>query len=321
MKLLIATAFVATAMGASLTEQFAGFEAKYNKKYNTVAEREHAMDCFAQNLKKIENLNKVNNVHGVNLFADECPEEFAVRLGYRGQNRTISNPAPLYSAEQLEKILKEVDSIDWVTKGAVTPVKDQGRCGSCWAFSSTGSMEGQEFVSKGKLTSMSEEELVQCSHSGNMGCNGGLMDTAFKWVISNKGIDSESDYPYTSGTGKTGTCDSSKLSNVVATYSSFKDLPHDEAQMAAWVAQNGPLSIAVDAQQHWQTYTGGIVNNCSGKQLDHGVLIVGYGTDNGVDYWKVKNSWSKSWGEEGYIRLARGSDQCGLTQVPCTIQV
>jgi C1A family cysteine protease len=181
-------------------------------------------------------------------------------------------------------------------------------------------MEGQNFLKTKKLVALSEEELVQCSNNGNMGCNGGIMDDAFQWVITNGGIDSENDYPYTSGGGNTGSCVTNKQSNDVAKFTSYKDLPNDEDQMAAWVAQNGPLSIAVDASSGWQQYAGGIVSDCDGQQLDHGVLIVGFGTAGSTPYWIVKNSWGTTWGENGYIRLQKGTNQCGLNQMPCTIQ-
>lgn len=162
---------------------------------------------------------------------------------------------------------------------------------------------------------------MQCAKNGNMGCNGGLMDNAFQWVISNGGIDSESDYPYTSGTGITGSCKTAKESKHVAKFSAYKDVSKSETAMATFVAASGPLAVAVDAESGWQTYSGGIMKTCTGKQLDHGVLVVGYGVDASVDYWIVKNSWGASWGESGYIRLQRGTNQCGINQDPSSITV
>jgi len=149
------------------------------------------------------------------------------------------------------------------------------------------------------------------------------MDNAFKWVIQNGGIDSEMDYPYTSGNGNTGTCDNSKLKNIVAKFSSSADLPNDEAQMATWLATNGPIAVAVDAEQYWQTYKSGILTTCNGRSLDHGVLAVGYGTDSATstDYWIVKNSWGTVWGEAGYIRLQKGTNQCDINAMPSSIKV
>jgi cathepsin F/cysteine peptidase B len=145
------------------------------------------------------------------------------------------------------------------------------------------------------------------------------MDNAYSWLVSNKGgaIVTEAAYPYTSGSGSTGSCKSVSGMAVGSTISGHKDITHSEAQMATFVSTGGPLPIAVDASRHWQTYTGGVVSTCTGTSLDHGVLIVGY-TD---QYWIVKNSWGASWGESGYIRLAYGSNQCGLNQSPTAATV
>merc|ERR1719183_386935 len=198
--------------------------------------------------------------------------------------------------------------------GAVTPVKNQAQCGSCWAFSSTGSLEGAMFVATGKLISLSEEDLVQCNSITDHGCQGGLMDNAFDWVQQN-GICSEEAYPYTSGSGTTGTC--KKTCTPIVTITGHTDVPsNDESALKAAVSQQ-TVSVAIEADKSaFQLYKGGVLDNSAcGKQLDHGVLVVGYGTD-GKDYWKVKNSWGASWGEKGYIRMVRGSNQCGIGNQP-----
>ena len=207
-------------------------------------------------------------------------------------------------------------SIDWVAKGAVTPVKNQAQCGSCWAFSTTGSLEGAHFLELGKLVSFSEQELVSCSSSaGNHGCQGGIMDNAFNWINQN-GIVHEDTYPYTSGGGNTGTCDQSKVAQATTFLKSHVDVPNEQ-QLLGGVAGR-PVSIAVQANQPaFQMYSGGIVKSGCGNQLDHGVLIVGYGTDGGVDYWKVKNSWGPTWGDQGYLRIIRNKGMCGIGQVSC----
>jgi len=205
-------------------------------------------------------------------------------------------------------------SVDWRTQGIVTPVKDQGQCGSCWSFSATGSVEGAYAQKTGKLVSLSEQQLVDCSTAqGNQGCNGGLMDYAFQYIISNNGITTEANYPYTA-TGPNA-CQTSLASQTAATISSFQDVPQsDENALQSAVAQQ-PVSVAIEAdQQAFQFYSGGVLTAACGKNLDHGVLAVGYGTDNGVNYWLVKNSWGSSWGEQGYIRLVRGQDQCGIAE-------
>ena len=215
-------------------------------------------------------------------------------------------------------------SVDWVKNGAVTPVKNQGQCGSCWSFSTTGALEGAYYVAHGTLESFSEQQLVDCDNRKNggkdMGCNGGLMDNAFAWIEKNGGLCTETAYPYTSGTTKTaGTCD--KSCSVVANsdISHFVDVPanSDADMMAALVQQ--PVSIAIEAdQKDFQLYKSGVFTGSCGTKLDHGVLVVGYGTLDGVDYYMVKNSWGTTWGDNGYIRLGRGASfnsgagQCGM---------
>merc|ERR1719171_2283681 len=170
------------------------------------------------------------------------------------------------------------------------------------------------FVSTGKLISLSEEDLVQCNSVTDHGCQGGLMDNAFNWVQKH-GICSEESYPYTSGGGTTGTC--KKTCKPIVTITGHTDVPSkDEKSLKAAVSKQ-PVSVAIEADKSaFQLYKGGVLDNpACGKQLDHGVLVVGYGTD-GKDYWKVKNSWGATWGEKGYIRMARNKNQCGIAQQP-----
>jgi len=206
------------------------------------------------------------------------------------------------------------DSWDWRTKGAVSAIKDQGQCGSCWSFSTTGSTEGCHQITTGTLVSLSEQNLMDCSiPQGNQGCDGGLMTQAMDYIISNKGIDTEASYPYTAEDGTT--CNYQQ-SNLGATLKSYTNVASGDEGALLSSVNMGPVSVAIDASQSsFQFYSSGVYNepNCSSSQLDHGVLAIGWGTDSGTDYWLVKNSWGTSWGQAGYIWMSRNAgNQCGI---------
>lgn len=287
---------------------FTHWAKQYQKNYD-VEEVFERLNIFESNFAKVVAHNEANKgwTMSLNQYADLTADEFAAH--YKGFIPRNNAHLRSKNTPDFPKGLKTADSIDWVEKGAVTAVKNQGQCGSCWAFSTTGSIEGAHQIATGDLVSLSEQELVDCAGSaGNQGCNGGLMDDGFEWVIKN-GVCSESDYPYSA---KKGTCQM-KNCNSAASITGYKDVPQGDEDALLSAANIGPVSVAIEADQSsFQFYSGGVMSGLCGKKLDHGVLLVGYGTENGQDYWKVKNSWGASWGEEGYIRMIRGQDQCGI---------
>jgi len=270
----------------------------------------HRYRIFKSNLDFINNHNAKNlsYVVAMNQFGDLTIEEFSKY--YLGTKITY-NGRMYHSAPNA----KLPTSFDWVSKGAVTHVKNQGQCGSCWSFSTTGSTEGCHFLKTGTLNSLSEQNLMDCSTSyGNNGCDGGLMTQAMQYIISNKGIDTESSYPYTAQDGTT--CNYN-AANSGATLASFVNVQTgDENDLQSKVAL-GPTSVAIDASQSsFQFYSSGVYSDpdCSTTSLDHGVLAVGWGVDaTGGPYWKVKNSWGAAWGLNGYIWMARNDgNMCGI---------
>ncbi|EFJ18470.1 hypothetical protein SELMODRAFT_153766 [Selaginella moellendorffii] len=273
---------------------------------------------FKDNLRFIHGENEKNQGYflGLNAFADLTNEEFrAQRHGGRfdrSRERT-SHEEFRYGSVQLKDL---PDSIDWREKGAVVGVKDQGSCGSCWAFSAVAAIEGVNKLATGELVSLSEQELVDCDKGEDEGCNGGLMDYAFGFVIKNGGLDTEADYPY-KGYGTR--CDRSKMNAKVVTIDGYEDVPvNDETALLKAVAHQ-PVSVAIDAGgSSMQFYRSGIFTGRCGTDLDHGVTNVGYGKEDGKAYWIIKNSWGSNWGEKGYVKMARNT---GLAAGLCGINM
>jgi len=316
----IILAFAVCAQAVFITEreyqtEFTKFMTQFNKQY-TADELFVRYENFKTRLDRVtaHNADTTQTFQmGIHAYSDLSQTEMSAKLnGYKPKAESAKNyvTAARHRTIGLPALPAEVD---WRNKGAVTAIKDQGQCGSCWAFSATGSMEGAFFLKYNILQSLSEQQLMDCSvKEGDQSCEGGLMDDAFQYVLDNKGICSEDDYPYKAVDEKCKTgC--TKVANITG----FMDIRSgDEASMPAAVAMQ-PVSIAIEADQAiFQDYKNGVLNGTAcGTNLDHGVLIVGYGHDNktGLDYWIVKNSWGKTWGMEGYVWLSRGFNTCGLS--------
>ncbi|KAK0429079.1 hypothetical protein QR680_011176 [Steinernema hermaphroditum] len=299
--------------------EWISFKAKHNKRYEShLQDKIHKKQYFKGALFVEEHNDKyrfgeTSFFVRLNSLSDLTSFEYSQLNGLiMGQKSSKGVP---FVAPSNAKI---PDSLDWREHGYVTEVKNQGMCGSCWAFSSTGALEGQHKRVSGKLVSLSEQNLIDCSTSyGNFGCLGGWMDQAFKYVKENGGIDTEASYPYV---GDFSTNCTFKNRTVGATDDGFVDLPSgDEEALKVAVATIGPVSVAIDAgQDSFRMYAGGVYydEKCSSKHLNHGVLVVGYGTDPvGGEYWLVKNSWGEDWGEKGYIKMARNrNNHCGIAR-------
>jgi cathepsin F len=306
---------------------FRRFMIQHGKSYGTTEERTRRFATFKDNLDRINRLNAANpgTDFGINKFADMSAEEF--KSIYMSSKVAVRNPEWPVAAEVSQAAVDALPtSFDWRDKGAVTPVKNQGQCGSCWSFSTTGNIEGRWFLANHSLINLSEQNLVDCDHECmkyenqnvcDQGCDGGLMPNAFTYVIKNGGIDQELAYPYE---GVDGQC-RFKANAIGAKISNFTMLSTDEDQIAAYLYANGPVSIAADAEE-WQFYTGGVFRAPCGKQLDHGILLTGFGvgdlTSSTIKWWWVKNSWGADWGLQGYLKVERGVGKCGLNEFACS---
>jgi cathepsin L len=306
--------------------QFVKFMQKHEKSYDA-EEFFSRYNVFKANMDKIHkhNLGEHTYTMAMNQFGDMTAEEFiATHTGFKGKKAPITSNIVHHHKHDSTATFTP---IDWRSRaGVVSGVKDQGQCGSCWAFSATGSTEGAWALSKGLSMSvpLSEQQLVDCATAeGNQGCEGGLMDQAFQYIIDNSGITTEAAYPYTA---KDGASCLATGKPVASTISSFVDVnPSSDAALFA-ALQVGPVSIAIEAdQQSFQFYSTGIMSGDCGATLDHGVLVVAWGVDanlNSTAYWTIKNSWGASWGEAGYIRLVDNpalnsqTGQCGMLSVP-----
>lgn len=299
----------------------------HGKTYESHEKKMERLQVWLDNNERIQEHNQQKPTPsytlGHNAYSDMTESEFAQFFKLGEFSNAAENKARVEtklmsqddSAEKRRKLMEQAplelpDFVDWVQLGAVTPIKNQGACGSCWAFSTTGSLEGSKFLKTGELVALSEQNLIDCDHV-DLGCNGGLMDNAFKFDEKSGGLCSEADYPYQA---KQGTCNTECTDVEGSIVSTFVDVPPGDEQALISAIAMQPISIAIEASQFvFQFYKTGVLNDdsCGSRgTIDHGVLAVGYGTDldTQVPYFKVKNSWGETWGENGFIKIGRKSE-------------
>jgi len=300
---------------------FEGFKSKYNKVYSGPAEDELRYNTYLEEVNYINQHNAEydQGLHsyylGVHKYTDMTLEERNQRNGYVPH---VQDPAATFRVPDYDSM---VDAIDWREKGAVTHVKDQASCGSCWAFGAVGALEGATFISKGNLPDLSEQQLVSCD-SSNHGCNGGMSYRAYTYVQKNKGIDTQESYPYTA---KDDACDEEKATddkNIGATCTGYKQVQGSEKALTEALANVGPIQVSINASPRtFSNYKGGVYDDpaCIASH-NHAVLVAGFGEMDGKKMYIVKNSWGPSWGSEGYIYFIRDNGmpygQCGLAEIP-----
>ena len=314
--LLIALVACDTELDSLIFQQFQRFIKKYNKKYASVNEYLARFEVFKTNVMTTLKESNESYQTGITKFSDLTHQEFArtyLNLNYDAMAMANFEPVTVKVSNAAPT------SYDWRNYGRVSAVKDQGSCGSCWAFATVANLEGLYAATKGTIKTFSEQMLVDCDTSDS-GCNGGLMEYSFTWLKKNGGIMYQSDYPYV---GYKGTCKSSSSKYADFKVTGYKKLGSsystwscvDEDQIKEFLYETGPLAIALNADP-LQTYSSGVLDltstKCPSSGINHAVTLVGYGATTSVDYWIIKNSWGKSWGESGYFRIRRGNGTCGV---------
>ena len=317
-RLIVCIALLSASVSATLMDRFYNW-AETHKIAVPEGEHEflHLLTNWKNNDRIIDETNVKNLTYtlGHNAFSGMSSEEFAEHMHFGLNRELIAGSASSSLRGGFDSAVSVPASVDWRTEGAVTPVKNQQQCGSCWSFSTTGALEGIYAIKRGNLVSFSEQQLVDCDYiragGTSLGCNGGDMESAMEWIGKNNGLCTEQAYPYVSGTTKTNgpcqkTCSIVSGSDISTTVSVSAN--SDNAMMTALAQQ--PVSVAIEADQSsFQLYKSGVFTGSCGTNLDHGVLLVGYGTMNGLDYYIMKNSWgSSSWGDQGYMYMGKGND-------------
>jgi len=306
--------------------KFQKFMAKYNKNYSTITEYTAKYAIFKSNFINTAALlsKKLSHKVGVTKFFDMTPEAF--KKTFRNGKFRLAKTIKPHQRATVDFSTPTPVAYDWRKEGAVGVIKDQGQCGSCWAFAAVGNIEGQDFIKHHTLQNFAEQQIVDCDVNGqDQGCNGGLPEGAFEYVNQQGGLMLTSDYPYVAQDSTSGDTCNFDQTKVHVQVKSYKFAPsQDEGIIATFLYQTGPLAIGINADP-FQTYTSGIIDldadDCDPTQLDHGVTIVGYGASS-EPYWVIKNSWGADWGENGYVRVARGKGTCGVnTHVVTSILV
>jgi len=315
----VLVAFFAFVSCKDLRQEFKKWTQEYEKVYKNKSEMEHRFNMFKKNYNKIELWNELGTygeaTFGLNQFSDLAPQEFKNTYASCYKSSKTKGGINVDSSTTVSR-QNVPASFDWRTEGAVTGVKNQGQCGSCWSFSTTGTVEGALFIATKNLVGLSEQNLVDCGNiTNNDGCDGGRVDWGVQYIVQNHGIDTESSYPYT---GEDGSCKYS-AANIGAVATGWNQTATgDEEALKVAVATIGPIGVAIAVDDAFANYASGVFVDTScpndPDDLGHAVLVVGYGTStNGTDYWIVKNSWGATWGNQGYILMARNhNNMCGI---------